>query len=348
MGGAGLRLAATIGLMIACPLAARAQAPPAASRAEVPIQQLVLSDGTHRYAVPVRIGSVTLWAALDTGSTGLRVLARALGPADARPGGAADDVTYLTGLTLHGAHSDAEVAIGGVSGRIPIQVVSSVGCASAIPDCPAARVSPAEYGIEGDGLPGEGFDAILGTNMANADIANPLSALGVQRWLVELPRPGLAAPGRLVLNLTDNEVQGFIPLRAPPLARQRRDGLHDAVSGCLVNDAAKARACGPTLLDTGAPGLRVVNGGLGPAPWPDGALARLAFFDDAGRPRACQSFRIGGPFGFAKLSVETAASEPAAIYAGPLPYFVFSVLYDPRIDAIAVRPRPDVGVAPCS
>jgi hypothetical protein len=238
------------------------------------------------------------------------------------------------------------VALGGVAGHIPIQVVTAVDCAASRPDCAAAKVPAAEYGIEGDGLAGEGFAAILGTNMADADIANPLAALGVRRWIVELPRPRSASPGRLILNPGDDEVRGFTPLRAAPLARRRQDGLHDAVSGCIVNDAARARACGPTLLDTGAPGLRVVNSGLGPAPWSDGAWARLEFYDDAGRPRACQSFRIGGPFGFTTLSFETSSAEPAALYPGPLPYFVFSVLYDSRTDGVALRPRPDAA-APC-
>jgi len=59
---------------------------------------------------------------------------------------------------------------------------------------PASLVSAAQYGIQGDGLPGEGFVAIMGVNMGHDPVPNPLIALGVKRWIVELPRPGETTP----------------------------------------------------------------------------------------------------------------------------------------------------------
>src|SRR5947208_2231838 len=60
---------------------ATAQAPPA--RTELPIHAVKLSNGAVRFGVPIRIGATALEAALDTGSTGLRVLPGALAAADA-------------------------------------------------------------------------------------------------------------------------------------------------------------------------------------------------------------------------------------------------------------------------
>lgn len=66
---------------------------------------------------------------------------------------------------------------------------------------PPAR---ADYGIGGDGLPREGFDAILGVSMRGSDApsaaTNPLSVIGSRHWIVIPPEPGTAAPGRLIIN----------------------------------------------------------------------------------------------------------------------------------------------------
>ena len=45
---------------------------------EVPIREVVLSDGVRRYAVTLTVDGVPIEAQLDTGSTGLRILAPAL------------------------------------------------------------------------------------------------------------------------------------------------------------------------------------------------------------------------------------------------------------------------------
>ncbi len=77
------------------------------------------------------------------------------------------------------------------------------------------------------------------------------------------------APGRLILNPSDQDIADFIML--PTIARfreQRGGGLHDAVRGCIRNQATKERVCGPLTMDTGAPGIEVRNPGLGHGPGP--------------------------------------------------------------------------------
>jgi hypothetical protein len=315
-------------------------------RSEAEIRPSTLSNGARRYAVPVRVGGTTLMAALDTGSTGLRILPGALAPADAQARGEAETYGYASGSRYEGVVGDAEVAIGGTRGRGPVHLIRSIGCFAYLPHCPASRTTLDKYGIASDGLPGEGFKAILGIDMAPGRVGNPLRFLGAQRWIVELPRPG-EGQGRLILNPTAQETQDYVmtPLAAP-YAHERGGGLHDAVPGCLVNPGAGARACGVVLMDTGAPGLAVANGGLGAEPWPDGSSAALDLFDKAGGLAARETLTIGRRDQGTRLTYRREARVVGVvIYAGVAPYFAYSVLYDPRRQTIGLKPRPP-GPAP--
>src|SRR5437764_1417434 len=74
------RALATLGFLA---LAAVPQARAQPVRGEAEIRQSVLSNGARRYALAVQVGATTLLAALDTGSTGLRILPGALRAGDA-------------------------------------------------------------------------------------------------------------------------------------------------------------------------------------------------------------------------------------------------------------------------
>ncbi len=315
--------------------------PPAAPapRSETPIREVLLSDGSRRYTVAITVGSAKIEAGLDTGSVGLRVLQRALAAGDVSSTSQGDHYAYGSGTRLEGVVGDASLTLGGLSGPAQLQVVKAVGCVPRLPNCPASRVSASEYGIQGYGLPGEGFGAILGVNMGKAEVANPLIALGARRWIVELPRPGENTPGRLIINPTDAETAGFVlsPL-APP---EQNGGLHDAVPGCLINDDTKAKACGRLIMDTGAPGISVVNGDLGSTPWAGGTRATLAMVDNTGRPLAAERLTIGRRADASHLMFKSEPNRPrSVILAGLSPYFAYQVLYDPARGVIGLKPRP--------
>ena len=251
-------------------------------RSEALIVQSLLSNGARRYAIPLQVGSTRLLASLDTGSTGLRILPGVLAAVDTGPDGQPEVYGYASGSRYEGIVGQASVAIAGARGTGPVHLIRTIGCFAYLPHCPASRTTLPHYGIASDGLPDEGFKAILGIDMAPGVVGNPLRFLGVRRWIVELPRPG-EGDGRLILNPTDAEVAGYamVPLAAP-YAHERGGGLHDAVPGCLTNHDAHARACGVVLMDTGAPGLAVANGRLEGEPWPDGSVAELELFDATG------------------------------------------------------------------
>lgn len=326
--------------LLAGPAAVASNAP--ATRAEAPIREVVLSDGARRYAVPIRIGGSEIEAGLDSGSTGLRILPGAVTAADETRGRERSDYSYESGARLEGVVAQGTLTIGAASAPITFQAIEAVGCTAQKPRCPASRVAPAAYGIQGDGLPGEGFKAILGINMADAEVANPLRALGARRWIIELPLPGGGRPGRLILNPTAEETAGFVTFPIERRFAAQHGGMHDGLPACLTNSQTRQQFCGPALLDTGAPGVEVINGRG--APWPNQTPAEVAF-GDQGAPRTSAAFQIGRRDFASRLTYVPAPVDDVRLHLGLLPYFAYDVLYDPEAGAVGLRPRPDTAMS---
>ena len=263
--GAGfLRLLAAllIGLGIFLPGTAALAAGGTVARIEVPVLQRRLSNGDIRFSVSVRVGGgMPIEAMLDTGSFGLRVMARAVAPTQYEATGITRGYGYSSGVVLLGPLARAVVAIGEATTGAPIsiQVVQSVGCGQANPACPASRLAPGDYGIGGDGLRREGFDAILGLSMRGSEApgaaVNPLSVMGSRRWIVVLPGPGSAAPGRLIINPGVGDLAGFHPvqLRSLPARADGRPQVVDSeIPSCPDKPLEQQSSCAPMMLDSGA------------------------------------------------------------------------------------------------
>jgi len=336
----------TLLLALTLALGAAPAARAAAIRAEIPIETSVLSNGARRFAIPVQVGSTRLMASLDTGSTGLRILPGVLAPGDAPRNGEPEIYGYASGSRYEGVAAEAPLVIGGLKGASTVHIIRSIGCYAYLPHCPASRTTLDRYGIASDGLPGEGFKAIVGIDMAPGRVGNPLRALGVSRWIVELPRQGEAV-GRLILNPTDAETEGYAmaPLAAP-YAHERGGGLHDAVPGCLSNSETHARACGPVLLDTGGPSIALANPRLESPPWPAGSPIALEVFDDHGDLAVRAPFTVGDrDLGTRLYFRQDNHVFGTVVYAGVAPYFAYSVLYDARRQRIGLKPRAPVASA---
>ena len=324
-------------------------ASPDAVRSEVPIREVVLSDGMRRYAVPVTIGSTRVDAGLDSGSPGLRVVPGTLSPDDARAGTRRATARFGAGAELDGPVGQALVRIGDRVATIGLQLVDSVGCVSDRPDCAAGRIPIGDYGIQGDGLAGEGFKAILGINTADSDVPSVLRALGVTRWIIELPRPGEGRAGRLVLDPSDDEVAGFVALSSPRRFATARGGLHDAVDGCIRNESTRRGYCGALLMDTGAPGV-TIEADDAAGTWAPETPASIALLDGR-RVVAAARFVVDRRDHASRFTLRGdhrslgGGDGPTVLYAGLLPYFVWSVLYTAD-GTIAVRPRPPYAGGP--
>lgn len=336
MGGScifGLAGILAVVVLTAPTFSAQAQVAP---RSEIPIHDVVLSDGEHRFTIPIIVGGVQIEAGLDSGSTGLRILPGVVPASAEQHIGHRETYGYDSGTEFEGPIVEADTTIG-IGGRSRFQQIDIVRCHNGARSCPAARVKPAEFGIQGSGLPGEGFKAIIGINMAADSAPNPLVALGARRWIIELPRPGDDKPGRLVLNPADAEVAEYKTMHIDAQFSDQRGGLHDAVQGCLVNQSNKRSYCGPADLDTGAPGVQVAT--PGPTnPWEAQAPATMVFYEK-GQPIIGAEFKVEGDPG-ARVTIR---SEPRSrltrLYFGILPYYAFSVLYDPQAKAIGLKPR---------
>lgn len=318
----------------------------AQTRGEIPIREVILSDGVRRYGVPIKVGNTTIEAGLDTGSTGLRILPGVLTSTDAQGSSTRETYSYESGASLTGEVGTGTLAIGDLSAPVTMELINLVGCRRNVRGCFANRAPRSLFGIMGGGRPGEGFSAILGTNMAEARIQSPLSAIGATRWIVELPRPDSGMPGKLILNPADHELGGFVML--PILYRMtlQEGGYHDAVMGCIISDAKSERVCGALLMDTGAPVIDIK--GAGKYDWPAGSAATLAFFDNKDKLLAGEKITLNSPSHASRLFFGEAerGQKMITILAGLSPYFAFDVLYDPGKNLVGLKPRPAAPNAP--
>ena len=245
--------------------AASSRAAGTAERVEVPISQRRLSDGTIRYSVPVRVdGGRVFEAMLDTGSFGLRVMQSVVSPRRYQPTTLVRGYHFASGVVLEGMLAKADIAIGDAKTDAPvvIQIVQSVTCGPLKPVCPAAWLDAADYRIGGDGLPREGFTAILGLSMRAPPVSspalNPLDFIGDHRWIIVLPRPGDAAPGKLIINPDPHDIDGFqtFPVLLHPFSDTGSGGKalrKSQMPGCLDPQTPDQDDCRPVLMDTGSP-----------------------------------------------------------------------------------------------
>ena len=100
--------------------------------------------------------------------------------------------------------------------------------------------------------------AILGVSMRVAQVSspalNPLDVIGDRRWIIVLPRPGDAAPGKLIINPDEHEMTGYnnfpvtlhrnTPNSGPELTKSQ-------MPGCLDRRASDRDNCQPVPMDTG-------------------------------------------------------------------------------------------------
>jgi hypothetical protein len=321
----------------------------AQGRVVVPVAQIVLPDGDTRFSVPVRVGnSDVIQALLDTGSTGLRVLPNAVPQDTYTSTGFASLYAYGSGDVLSGVIATAPVSIGGAvtDAAVPIEMVNAVGCSTARPDCGAAKVALNDYGIGGDGIAGQGFKAILGISLMPATGAgytdNPLLHIGAKRWILDLPEPGSAADGALILNPDDGELQGYQLFHLTPLAAAmpgQDGGWQDLLPGCLNNVSTDQSICGATMLDTGTPGVIAYHGSDRAPLWSPGDNTALQFATGG-------SGNLSFSFAADRFPGSGLLREPdngqLTLVAGMLPFFAYSVFYDAANGVMGLKPRDDV------
>ncbi len=312
-------------------------------RVELPIETVHLSDGTDRYGVRIEVGGKSVLAGIDTGASGIRVMP------DAAQGMTVDETkteeifAFGSGARPTGVIGKGRVTFGPLSGDAAMHLVKDVGCIASRPNCPG-RLGKG-YGFLGNGLPGEGFRVLLGGSMGPTTVDTPMTAVGAQRWIVELPRPGETAPGRLVLNPTDAEISGY---RMASLVggHSERDGggLHDAVFGCLKHKVTMRTVCGLVTFDTGAFFARLLNVPANAPMWKAGEPLELELMTPDRQPVAKMDWTTGAHA--QQMAYGAAPARGAILQMGVAPYYAFSVLYDPARRRLGYKARSPAVSAP--
>ncbi len=324
-----------LALLQITPACARAQDAAAATETIIPIRKVVLPAGGRYFALPLRVGSKDLTAAIDTGSAGLRVLSRALSDSDFHATGQPASMTFASGTTIAGLRATAELSFGALHGVAPIEVVEHASCVSTRPRCPEGHLPMSEFGLMGGGKPNQGAPAIIGLSRVDIPITAPFPALGVKRWIIDIPND--LGGGRLTLNPAPASLAGFIAFPAPIGPDGKPIG---GIRGCLRNDRSGQQVCGVIVFDTGAPGISVSSPDPLPARWAPHTPASLLYKDDAGRIRLVQRFETGDPAHSSRLSFDDhPVGQQTVIHANASPYFCFDVMYEASNGPISLRPR---------
>ncbi len=325
-----------LALLQVAPICVRAQdAAVPATETTIPIRKVVLPTGGRYFALPLRVGSKELTAAIDTGSAGLRVLSRALSDGDFHPTGEPSSITFGSGTTIAGIRADAELAFGSLHGTAPIEVIEHASCVRKRPRCPEGNMPMSEFGLMGGGKPHQGAPAIIGLSRFDIPVTVPFPALGVKRWIIDIPND--LGDGRLTLNPAPASLAGFIAF-APPIGP---DGKPiGGIRGCLRNDRSGQEICGVIVFDTGAPGISVSSPDPLPAHWAPHTPASLLYKDDTGRTRLVQRFETGDPSHSSRLFFDNhPEGKQTVIHANASPYFCFDVMYEAPHGPISLRPR---------
>jgi hypothetical protein len=245
-------------------------------RITIPIKQNIFDDGLIRYFVSIRLGSVTMDAMLDTGSTGLRVLSGALGKEDFETDGQPVRGHFSSGICLNGQRARGGLGIGSkVKDTVEFQCVQALSLA------PWAKVDKAVQDMSrfrfGTRKRGGGFAALFGINAQDRDgTPNPLVACGIRRWVVTLPLPDRPEPGQLILNPTDADLGGFTTFSETFSTRGT------TLPGALTNRLTNERHDGVVRLDSGAPGVFVASATPHPA-WPSRTKAAIVLNKEPGQ-----------------------------------------------------------------
>jgi hypothetical protein len=177
-----------------------------AAQPPIPRTELAIHYRLGKAWTSLRIAGRDVEAMVDTGSTGLVVLATAIDAAGVRSKGKVRPFSYADGERFTGYAARAPILFTDPSSDIDIIVISAATCMPSLPRCPAAQspVAPnatnfANYRINGPG----GFQAILGLGLGSHPYPSFIGS-GIKRWIVDTPHR------KIILNPDDNDLAGFV------------------------------------------------------------------------------------------------------------------------------------------
>ena len=244
---------------------AGAQAPGAGT--VIPFVLVAQPDGSVRPVVNVSVaGGRPVPVLLDTGSTGLYVLASALGPGAVTSGSTGVTQTYANGTEYVSTVRAALVAFGtgvvATPGPIEVGAIGTVGCAPLRPDCPG-RTGAA-------GLVARGLYGTLGVSLtpaqgSRAAIYSPLLQIrgGAQGFAIAYRSP---VAGAITIGVAPMAPPASSVIHLSPAAPNRYPNGGRAWDGASAEVcwtiAGSGPRCGPTTFDSGYPHASVDPSGF--------------------------------------------------------------------------------------
>jgi hypothetical protein len=309
----------------------------AADRIDVPIKQ-TLVDGLVRYSIPIVIGGKSIDAMLDTGSTGLSIMASIIPASSYTPSPAPSSFGFGNGQRLIGHVGQVVIGLGNApeTAQVDVNAIEKFVCDKNAADCaPSTGLTKRRD----EGLGGDIFHALVGVSLPppalGFPLINPLLRFG-DSWIIVLPRPGEQAPGHLIINPTTDETNGFD--RFPTDAGSYGG---NPLPGCLIDEADGRKLCAPIVFDSGKGAITEITHDLSPGHWPVGTRGAFSFDAPDGKT-------ILAKFTVAQTPANTHVfvgpfpnfKQPAPrVMAGVEPYMLFSVLYDFRRGQIGLKAR---------
>lgn len=283
------------------------------------------SMGLH---APLMIGNNSLYAGVDTGSVGLRVLESAI--AD-KTGititSESESYSYQDGVSLTGLVAIGHVTIGGVTENIKFMLITNVSCLPQIPNCPKSAFSASGRA----GLMG----IALYTGGSTHGVWNPLSQL-----------PGALANGfyvdgnhshpGLMIGLNSDKITGFdyIDLESIPQAESNpapyplwNVNLPATVEYPSVDGITALSQTGLVLYDTGTAAYTIYNVGQ----QEQGTFPKYTQINQKqqlnGSKRFDWSFATGNEY-YIDSAIKVAGSFPLIVNTGNIPFISYDILYD--------------------
>ena len=235
-------------------LAARAEVND--ERTEIPIN-LVTIRGVQRYWINLTINqSKALPVAIDSGSGGLVVLKSWPNLSSGTPTSPEYTSVYgdgKSGFVLRLKNTTATLQLGSnaKTRSVDIGLVENAACQTANSTCETARTKSRNYLFLGDGVPGAGFQAIMGIGPDGEHTPNPLFSFA-ETWIIELPSEKSKVPGRLILNPNTADLEGFKIFEFVDANRVGKPVMMAGLPGCLFAQSKPIKVCGTMHFDTGA------------------------------------------------------------------------------------------------
>ncbi|MGK7911749.1 MAG: hypothetical protein AB4050_09770 [Synechococcus sp.] len=317
---------------------------------EIPIAIRRLENNTKALAVPVTVGGQSLDLHLDTGSTGVRVLADEISPEFVQRTGERTQATFFDGTVFEGEIAIAPISIGPIPTTEPIAIhlVDTVRCPEENPECFAPYQQAGMSGVLGLSMGAR-------TGGSALEIYSPISRLpdNFQSGYIVRTRGFYSVDGRLTLGLVPESLVGFQTMSLPPRHTEPTtfpDGSivwqDDALS---LNHSLKGDGIPPefqdltgrTLFDSGA--AHVVLGvdresSFAARLWPGAVLtSRL-------EDRLSWQLQAGNTPSLSQVFVRGVERSPQHILGLPF-FFNYEVAFNRRDGAIGFKP---IGTTPPS